>query len=78
MFAKPQDPDAFDPLAPENISPLVAHLASAECPINGKLFAVQGGQIAEVSPWKMQDGFTSTEPWTIDAVAAGLGAPATV
>ena len=73
MFAKPEDPEAFDRMAPENVSPLVAYLASEECTINGKLFAVQGGQIAEVSPWKVQEGITSDEKWTLDAVAEGLG-----
>ena len=76
MFAKPEDPGAFDPMAPENVSPLVAHLAAEDCTINGKLFAVQGGQIAEVRGWTVQDGITSDEPWTIESVAQGLGAPA--
>jgi len=76
MFAKPEDPDAFDALAPENVSPLVAYLATADCPINGKLFAVQGGQIAECSGWHVRDGLTSDAPWTIEAVAAGLGTSA--
>jgi NAD(P)-dependent dehydrogenase (short-subunit alcohol dehydrogenase family) len=72
VFAKPEDPDAFDPLAPENISPLVAYLATEDCPVNGKLFAVQGGQIAEISGFAMQPGITTTEPWTIDSVATRL------
>lgn len=77
MFAKPEDPDAFDPMDPANVSPLVAFLATEDCPINGKMFAVQGGQIAECSGWEVQDGLTSDEPWTIASVAAGLGAPIT-
>jgi NAD(P)-dependent dehydrogenase (short-subunit alcohol dehydrogenase family) len=77
MFAKPVDADAFDPLAPENISPLVAYLATEHCTINGKLFVVQGGQIAECSNWRVLDGLSRSEPWTIGAVAAGLGTGAT-
>jgi NAD(P)-dependent dehydrogenase (short-subunit alcohol dehydrogenase family) len=72
VFAKPEDPDAFDPLAPRNISPLVAYLATEDCAVNGKLFAVQGGQIAEISGFAMQPGLTTTEPWTIDSVASRL------
>ena len=75
MFAKPEDPDAFDPMDPANVSPLVAFLATEDCTINGKMFAVQGGQIAECSGWEVQDGLTTDEPWTIAAVAAGLGSP---
>jgi hypothetical protein len=78
MFAKPADSDAFDPLAPENVSPLVAYLASEDCPINGKMFAVQGGQIAEVRGWTVLEGITSDEPWTVDSVISGLGAAAAV
>ncbi|WP_372788605.1 SDR family oxidoreductase [Paraconexibacter sp.] len=77
MFAKPEDPDAFDPMDPANVSPLVAFLATEDCPINGKMFAVQGGQIAECTGWEVQDGLTSDEPWTVASVAAGLGSPIT-
>lgn len=75
MFAKPDDPDAFDPMDPANVSPLVAFLATEECPINGKMFAVQGGQIVECSGWEVGEAITSDEPWTIEAVATGLGTP---
>jgi NAD(P)-dependent dehydrogenase (short-subunit alcohol dehydrogenase family) len=73
MFAKPEDPDAFDPMAPENISPLVAYLAMEGCPINGKLFSVQGGQIAECEGWQVKEGVSSDDPWTIESVEQGLG-----
>ncbi len=79
MFAKPEDPEAFDAMAPENISPLVAYLATEDCSINGKLFAVQGGQIAECQGWQVvgDTAVSSDGPWTIEAVAQGLaGVPA--
>ena len=75
MFAKPEDPDAFDAMAPANISPLVAFLATEACSMSGKLFSVQGGQIAECDGWRVGDPISSDEPWTIEAVAQGLGAP---
>src|ERR1700730_3970381 len=40
--------DLFDA---SNISPLVAYLASSDCPLTGKVFAVQGGCIQELSGW---------------------------
>jgi NAD(P)-dependent dehydrogenase (short-subunit alcohol dehydrogenase family) len=76
FFAKPEDPDAFDALAPENVSPLVAWLATESCPANGKLFAVQGGLIQECRGWAAGESIESDGPWTIESVAAGLGAGA--
>ena len=73
IFAKPEDPDAFDALAPENVSPLVAFLATESCPINGKMFAVQGGQIAELNGWTMGDQITTDGPWSVASIAEKLG-----
>jgi NAD(P)-dependent dehydrogenase (short-subunit alcohol dehydrogenase family) len=39
----------FDAFSPANISPLVAYLASDECSLIGKVFAVQGGAISELT-----------------------------
>jgi NAD(P)-dependent dehydrogenase (short-subunit alcohol dehydrogenase family) len=75
MVAKPKDPDAFDPYDPAHAAPLVAYLASADCPITGKLFSVQGGQIAELQGWQVGEHVTTEGSWTIESVAAALGAP---
>jgi NAD(P)-dependent dehydrogenase (short-subunit alcohol dehydrogenase family) len=69
----PEDPDAFDAFHPRHVSPLVAYLASEQCQITGKLFAVQGGWIAECTGWTHGASISSDEDWTIDAVAARLG-----
>ena len=46
MMAKPDEPDAFDAMAPENVSPLVAWLASAEsAQVTGRVFEVEGGKL---------------------------------
>src|SRR5258708_2322580 len=42
IVAVPTDPGAFDIWDPANISPLVAWLATADCPATGKVFFVQG------------------------------------
>ena len=36
MMAEPEDPDAFDPMDPGNVSPLVAYLASSRCDATAK------------------------------------------
>jgi NAD(P)-dependent dehydrogenase (short-subunit alcohol dehydrogenase family) len=75
MFAKPEDPDALDVMDPANISPMVAWLATEDCPVNGRMYAVQGGQISALSGWSMEgDPVKSDEPWTLDSVTAALGA----
>ena len=73
MMAKPEDPDAFDAFDPANVSPLVGWLASADCPVTGRVFAVQGGQIAKLEGWSMGEDITTDGPWTIEAIAGQLG-----
>jgi NAD(P)-dependent dehydrogenase (short-subunit alcohol dehydrogenase family) len=61
--------DLFDP---SNISPLVAYLASAGCPLTGKVFAVQGGCIQELSGWSTTRQIETDGPWQIGEIAARL------
>jgi NAD(P)-dependent dehydrogenase (short-subunit alcohol dehydrogenase family) len=68
--------DLFDP---SNISPLVAYLATAGCPVTGKVFAVQGGSIQELSGWSAVAEIETEGPWRIEDIAerlAGTAAPA--
>jgi NAD(P)-dependent dehydrogenase (short-subunit alcohol dehydrogenase family) len=51
IVKKPERPDAFDAFDPRQVSPLVAYLASERCTITGKMFAVQGGLIAQCNGW---------------------------
>jgi hypothetical protein len=45
-------PDAFDPLAPSNIAPLVVWLGSPESRgITGRVFNVMGGRISVAEGW---------------------------
>jgi NAD(P)-dependent dehydrogenase (short-subunit alcohol dehydrogenase family) len=68
LFAEPEDKDAFDPFHPSHISPLVAYLATESCPVNGKVFAVQGGVIQELTGWQARNTGESDKPWTIGDV----------
>jgi len=62
--------DLFDP---SNISPLVAYLATESCPLTGKVFAVQGGCIQELSGWSVRSKIETEGPWEISAIPARLG-----
>ncbi|WP_336082012.1 SDR family oxidoreductase [Nocardia sp. SSK8] len=72
LFAAEVPEGEFDAFAPSNISPLVAHLAEADCPLTGKVFAVQGGAIVELAGWHDVRTVETDGPWTIDEVAARL------
>jgi NAD(P)-dependent dehydrogenase (short-subunit alcohol dehydrogenase family) len=58
---------------PKEVSPLVAWLASADCPVTGKTYAVQGGGISELSGWTSGESVTTDGSWTVELVAEKLG-----
>jgi NAD(P)-dependent dehydrogenase (short-subunit alcohol dehydrogenase family) len=52
-MAAPEAPDAFDEMAPENVSPLVAWLCSAGSgAITGRLFEIAGGRLTLMDGWQ--------------------------
>ena len=53
MMATPDAPDAFDAMAPENVSPLVAWLASTQSGhVTGRIFEVEGGKVGIATGWQ--------------------------
>ncbi len=73
LMRKPDDPDAFDPFDPAHIPPIVAYLAREDCPITGRLFAVQGGAIAELAGWRAGESFSTDGAWTQESLERELG-----
>ena len=52
MMATPDEPDAFDAMAPENVSPLIAWLCSpASSGVTGRVFEIEGGKLTLMSGW---------------------------
>jgi NAD(P)-dependent dehydrogenase (short-subunit alcohol dehydrogenase family) len=52
-MAAPDDPGAFDAAAPENISPLVAWLVSAQSAhVTGRMFEIEGGKVGVADGWQ--------------------------
>jgi NAD(P)-dependent dehydrogenase (short-subunit alcohol dehydrogenase family) len=70
MVAAPAD--GFDVWDPANVSPIVAHLASAECAITGRTFFVQGGTVRVMEPWRMGETIERDTRWTIEDLAKEL------
>jgi NAD(P)-dependent dehydrogenase (short-subunit alcohol dehydrogenase family) len=71
MMAAPGQPDAFDAMAPENVSPLVAWLASSESAhVTGRVFEVEGGKVGIATGWQHGPAIDKGARWD----AAELGA----
>jgi NAD(P)-dependent dehydrogenase (short-subunit alcohol dehydrogenase family) len=64
---------AFDEWDPANISPLVAYLATADCPFTGETFFVQGGVVKRVQTWEMAETVEQQAKWTVAELADALG-----
>jgi NAD(P)-dependent dehydrogenase (short-subunit alcohol dehydrogenase family) len=63
MVAAPTD--GFDVWDPANVSPLVAYLATADCPLTGRTFFAQGGTIRVMEPWQLGERLERDDRWTI-------------
>jgi NAD(P)-dependent dehydrogenase (short-subunit alcohol dehydrogenase family) len=61
----PSEPGAFDAWDPANVSPLVAYLATEDCPLTGKVFFVQGGKVQYFQPWTLTDEIDKGDRWTV-------------
>ncbi|MGI8493178.1 MAG: SDR family oxidoreductase [Acidimicrobiales bacterium] len=78
------DGDQFDAMAPENVSSLVAWLASAESrTVTGQVFEIEGGQLSLAAGWRhgaVADNGARWEPDEVGAVVTDLlaGAPEAV
>jgi hypothetical protein len=63
----------FDAMAPENISPLVVWLGSAESrEVTGRIFEVAGGEISIADGWREGPKIDKGERWEPDEVGAAV------
>ncbi len=72
MVKAPDEPGKFDVCDPANISPLVAYLATEQCPATGKVFFVQGGTVKLMQGWTMGDGVEKNDRWTVAELESEL------
>lgn len=63
--------DTDGPLSPANVSPFVAYLGTADCPITGRVFFVMGGTVQLFEPWSIIDRIDKADGarWTIAELA---------
>jgi len=68
MFAQAQE-GQFDTFAPENISPIVAYLASDQAQdITGRVFSIRGGILEVFQPWQVAGSIDIGKRWTIKEI----------
>jgi NAD(P)-dependent dehydrogenase (short-subunit alcohol dehydrogenase family) len=58
--------DEWTPMHPANISPFVAYLSTATCPIHGRVFYVHGGEIFLFQPFTIVDRIGKEGFWTVE------------
>jgi hypothetical protein len=71
MMAKPDS--GFDAMAPDNVSPLVVWLGSAQSrDVTGRVFEVAGGKISVADGWRTGPEIDKGERWDPAEVGAAV------
>ena len=68
VVGPPDDGAGFDAWDPANVSPVVAYLAMADCPANGRVLFVHGGKVQIFQPWTLTDAVERGERWTVSGL----------
>jgi NAD(P)-dependent dehydrogenase (short-subunit alcohol dehydrogenase family) len=76
MMKAPEDEGAFDAFHPKHVSPLVAWLATEDCPVTGEVFAIQGGSVSKLVGWQIGETQTTSDDWTINSIGEALSGAA--
>jgi NAD(P)-dependent dehydrogenase (short-subunit alcohol dehydrogenase family) len=72
MVKAPDDPDAFDIWDPANVSPLVAYLATEDCPWNGTVFHTFAGQVGIFHGWTLGETVEQGHRFSVDELKSSL------
>jgi NAD(P)-dependent dehydrogenase (short-subunit alcohol dehydrogenase family) len=71
-LAPPADGAKFDSYDPANVSPLVAYLATPDCPLTGQVFWITGGDVILMQGWSEGPRLQRQSPWTLADLAREL------
>jgi NAD(P)-dependent dehydrogenase (short-subunit alcohol dehydrogenase family) len=69
LVRPPASPEEFDPWDPAHVSPVVAYLATADCPLTGRVLFVQGGKVQAFEPWTLGSAIEKEGRWTVPELA---------
>ena len=72
LVQPPDDPAMFDRWDPDHASPLVAWLATENCPATGRVFFVQGGEVKLFQGWSVVSSIERDERWTVAALSQAI------
>ena len=72
-YRAPDDPEAFDPLSPANVSPLVAWLAAPDCPATGQMFHCDSNRVLVTSLPRVHELRQTDGQWTLENLDEALG-----
>jgi NAD(P)-dependent dehydrogenase (short-subunit alcohol dehydrogenase family) len=72
IVRQPAEPGRFDVWDPANVSPLVAWLSTASCPVSGEVFFVQGGRIARFEGWRQGPAIEREGRWSVAELDAAM------
>ena len=61
--------EGFDRHAPEHVAPLVVYLASSLCRFTGRVFAIEGPDVAIYRSFSVEQDWTTHEAWTPEELA---------
>lgn len=65
----PASPDIFDEWDPANVAPLVAYLATRDCPVTGEILFARGGTVQRYEPWEPGAAIEKQGRWTVAELA---------
>ncbi len=72
LVRKPDDPAEFDTFHPGNVSPLVAYLATADCPHTGRVLMARGSEIRVFRNWSYASTIEHDARWGVDELSKAL------
>ena len=61
--------DGFDRHSPEHVAPLVVYLASSLCRFTGRVFAIEGPDVAIYRSFSVEQDWSTQGAWTSEALA---------
>ena len=73
MVAAPETPEAFDVYHPGNVAPVVAWLSTEGCPVTGRVFYAQGGEVRILEGWHYTATLDKGRRWTVAELDSELG-----
>jgi hypothetical protein len=72
VLALMPESSGFDRHSPQHAAPLVAYLASDACRFTGRVFAVEGPDVAIYHPHGVEEHWSTSGAWSLDALTSAF------